>query len=125
MLSGSVFKHSINTLNERLLTSGIRKEHFDWSMQYLKVVNRKTVNEVSDSKMQPLTLNRIYGILVLLNGGLVVGCIIFMLEILWKKFRPLQRRQALRCVNGKGKRQVKCKRYSQQERINVNNKLIA
>lgn len=80
-------------------------EQLEWSRQYLRAYNRKTVNEVSDSKVQPLTVFRIYGILVLLIGGLVLGCIIFMLEVLWKKFATLQRRKTLQLrYTGKGKR---------------------
>lgn len=110
ILAGSAFKHTINTLNERLFSSGIRMEQMEWSLEYFRAYHRKTVDDKSGGKLQPLSLYRIYGIVVLLIGGLGLGCIIFILEIFWKSFAILRRRQSIHIPN-----KCRVKRYKKQQ----------
>lgn len=108
MLSNSAFKHSINTLNERLFNSGIGMAQLDWSLEYLRVYNRRANDGTSSGKLQPLTLHRIDGILVLLIGGLGLGCTVFILEIFWKRIAKFQSRKKLQlCWYGRVWRQKK------------------
>lgn len=91
-----------------MFESGIHTQHLEWSLQYIKAANSKIITGNPGNKFRPLTLSRSYGIFVLLNGGLVLGCIVFVLEMLWKcviwftmRKQKISRRGAKRRVRGK------------------------
>lgn len=83
--SASPYKYFINRVANRLFESGIRTKHLQWAVQYVKSANRKVKgNNECGNKFRPLTLSRNYGMFVLYIGGIVFGCSVFILEILWK-----------------------------------------
>lgn len=105
MANRSPFKKSIDQLVQRLFESGIRTQYLEWPIQFIDALNHKAVkNTYFHEKIHPLTLSQIYDIFVLLIDGIVVACIVFLLENLWftlQKFCQWRQRRINRRVRGK------------------------